>query len=212
MIPVVLSVIMRAAVTGQNCFGGVETFEKTAVTDFDRTVTVAGILHHQENVALTHECINLCKQQAQCLSFSLDYVKFRCSAYAVNSKRHRNRLVHSPITNYYEKVCFNGMSKPTYDAICGTERLWAFERVKNSFLDGYMEKEVANIGSKEECAKSCLMESSFICRSADYEESTRMCRMSKEDRRTQPQAFRQLGGNSGRDYVENQCAAPGKFS
>ncbi|RWS25789.1 uncharacterized protein B4U80_03819 [Leptotrombidium deliense] len=35
-----------------------------------------------------------------------------------------------------------------------------------------------------------------------------MCRLSKEDRRTQPQAFRQLSSTS-RDYLENQCAAAG---
>lgn len=209
MIPVVLSVIMRASVEAQNCFGGVETFEKTTVTDYDGSVNVVGTLLHQENVALTRDCINLCKQQSQCQSFALDYAKFRCSAYSVNSKRNRDRLVHAVSTNFFDKVCLNGLSRQSFDAVCGHERLWSFERVKSAFLDGFVEREVNNIGSKEECAKNCLMETTFICRSADYDEVARVCRMSKDDRRTQPQAFRQVQGSS-RDYLENQCAAPGK--
>src|ERR1700723_936084 len=77
MIPVVLSVILRATVDAQNCFGGVETFEKTSVTDFDGSIASIGTLLHQENVALTRDCINLCKQQSQCQSFSLNYAKFK---------------------------------------------------------------------------------------------------------------------------------------
>ena len=209
MIPVVLSVIMRATVQAQNCFGGVETFEKTSVMDFDGGVHVSGTLLHQENVALTRDCINLCRQQPQCQSFALDYAKFRCSSYAISSKRQRDRLIHAVSTNLFEKVCLNGLSRQTFDSVCGHERLWAFERVKGAFLDGFTEKEVQNVGSKDECEKNCLMETNFICRSADYDESERICRMSKEDRRSQPQAFRQVQG-SHRDYLENQCAAPGK--
>ena len=206
-----LSVIARAVVESQNCFGGVETFEKTTVTDFDHNVGVLGTLLHQENSALTRDCVNICKQQAKCLAFGLNYAKFRCSAYAENSNRNRDRLKHSVSTNYFEKICLKGISRQVFDGACGHERLWSFERVKGAFIDGFVEKQIDNVGTREECAKSCLMETSFICRSADYDDIRRICRMSKEDRRTQWQAFRQVNGSS-RDYLENQCAAPGMHS
>jgi hypothetical protein len=40
-------------------------------------------------------------------------------------------------------------------------------------------------------------------RSAEYDESEQTCRMSREDRRTQPLAFRRDAGSW--DYLENQC-------
>lgn len=209
MIPVMLSVIARAVVDSQHCFGGVETFEKTTVTDFDSgTVGVVGTLVHQENAALTSDCVNLCKQQAKCLAFGLNYQKFRCTAYGENSKRNRDRLNRASNTNLFEKICLKGITRQVYDSSCGHERLWAFERVKSAYIDGFVEKQMENVGTREECAKACLMETNFICRSADYDDVRRICRMSREDRRTQWQAFRQVNGSS-RDYLENQCAAPG---
>lgn len=43
----------------------------------------------------------------------------------------------------------------------------------------------------------------FTFRSAEYDEAAQLCRMSREDRRTQPMAFRRDG--SSWDYLENQC-------
>ena len=42
-----------------------------------------------------------------------------------------------------------------------------------------------------------------LFRSAEYDQSEQTCRMSREDRRTQPLAFRRDGGSW--DYLENQC-------
>ncbi|RWS11638.1 uncharacterized protein B4U79_13044 [Dinothrombium tinctorium] len=208
MVPLLVAVIMRAAVEAQNCFGGIETFEKTSMTDFDSHYSPAGTLLRQPDQALTRDCVNLCKQQPTCLSFALDYTKFRCAAYSVNSIGRREHLISTNTTNYFEKVCYKGVPREEYHKVCGLERLWAYERVKNAFLDGFEESTLSNVGSKDECAKACLMETSFTCRSADYDYNNRVCRLSKEDRRTQPQAFRQVAGSS-RDYLENQCVAAG---
>lgn len=109
------------------------------------------------------------------------------------------------------EVCLrDAVQKATFDALCG-DRLWAFERAKEGHLEGFVDREEHNVKDKEECAKMCLLEETFPCRSADYDEITKMCRMSREDRRSQPQAFRQVPGNS-RDYLENQCSATGTFS
>lgn len=212
MLPVLLSVITRALVTSDNnCFGGVETFERIATTDYaPSTVPLVGVLLQQENMALTRDCINLCRQQQRCSSFTLDYRGYQCTSFAESSRRHRDSMISSKSTNLFEKVCLKGISKQEFDHVCGNERLWAFERVKDSFLEGFIEKELSNMVDKEECAKACLTESSFICRSADFDEVRRICRLSKENRRSQPQAFVTVK-DSQRDYLENQCAPSGKF-
>ena len=212
MLPVLLSVITRALVTSDNCFGGVETFERLAVSDFAAsTVLSVGVLLQQDNVALTRDCVNLCKQQQRCNLFSLDYRQFQCTAYAEGTRRHREHLQASKSSNLFEKVCLKGISKQEFDHVCGNERLWAFERVQDTFLDGFVDKELSNMIDREECAKACLTESAFICRSADFDEVRRICRLSKENRRTQPQAFVHVK-DSQRDYLENQCAPSGMYT
>ncbi|GFY44624.1 uncharacterized protein TNIN_241301 [Trichonephila inaurata madagascariensis] len=188
----------------QNCFGGIESFEKTTGTAFGPSVGTSVLLQQQDQ-ALTRDCINLCKQQSQCLAFSLDYAGFRCASYNVNSVGRRDALEVRLNNNYFEKTCFHGVQRSLFENLCG-DRLWAFERVRDAFLNGYVEKEVQNVQTKEECERLCLTEVNFICRSADYDEVMRVCRLSKEDRRSQPQAFREVVG-SNRDYLENQCAA-----
>ena len=53
-----------------------------------------------------------------------------------------------------------------------------------------------------------LMEGDFACRSAEYSASSKRCTLSRDDRRTQPESFRQSGpaGAIATDYIENQCS------
>jgi hypothetical protein len=44
----------------------------------------------------------------------------------------------------------------------------------------------------------------LFCRSAEFDESSSICRLSREDRRSQPAAFRRQPGSTV-DYLENQC-------
>ena len=91
-----------------------------------------------------------------------------------------------------------------FDKLCNTERGWAFERVINGALDGYDHKRKDGVESRNECARLCLLESEFQCRSAEYNSDAKLCILSREDRRTQPEAFRY--NVIGVDYIENQCA------
>lgn len=208
MMPIVISMFLRSlSVSSTNCFGGIESFEKVAMTDFSDSYTPAGILLQQPDQALTRDCINLCKQQSSCLSFSLDYVKFRCAAYSIPVRQSSVDLVTSNSSNFFEKVCYRGIPREEYEKICGLERLWTFERVASSFLEGKEQLQLNNIASRSECAKACLTESSFTCRSADYDTVLRICRLSKEDRRSSPESFKTVAGSS-REYLENQCAPP----
>ncbi|OQR73434.1 hypothetical protein BIW11_09734, partial [Tropilaelaps mercedesae] len=187
-----------------SCFGGIESFEKTTGVGYGGQVVGTTILQQQDS-ALTRDCVNLCKQQSQCNSFTLNYVGFKCTSFQITSQGRRELLVDSPSLNYFEKICFRGVQKHTFDELCG-DRLWAFERVKESHLEGFIDREESNVKDKEECAKMCLLEENFPCRSADFDEVQKVCKLSREDRRSQPQAFRQVPGSS-RDYLENQCSA-----
>ena len=49
----------------------------------------------------------------------------------------------------------------------------------------------------------CLDETHFDCRSAEYDRQTEECRLSSEDRRTQPNDY--VDAPSTVEYLENQC-------
>jgi hypothetical protein len=87
--------------------------------------------------------------------------------------------------------------------MCNPERGWAFERVLDGGLDGYDHKTVPGTETRADCARLCLLEEDFDCRSAEYSIDTKRCVLSREDRKTQPEAFRTMAGI---DYIENQCA------
>ena len=73
-----------------------------------------------------------------------------------------------------------------------------------SSLDGFDHKRVEGVEAREECARLCLLEDAFECRSAEYSAEDRTCTLSRDDRRTQPESFRK--NTPGIDYIENQCA------
>ena len=217
LITLVLLCAPNVCHANESCFGGIETFEKTGMYDFNTEIKPRGTLLQQNDQALTRDCINQCKNQPICASFGLDYTRFICAAYTHSSSQTmapnyplRDKLQITNTTNYFEKVCYKGMSREEYQRICGLERLWAYERVLDAFLDGFEDLSIPGVANKEDCAKQCLIETNFSCRSADYDHSSKVCRLSREDRRTQPQAFRQVFGSK-RDYLENQCAPPGRL-
>ena len=101
-------------------------------------------------------------------------------------------------------ISFFTVRQNQFDKLCNSERGWAFERVINGALDGYDHKRKDGVESRNECARLCLLESEFQCRSAEYNSDAKLCILSREDRRTQPEAFRY--NVIGVDYIENQCA------
>ena len=90
-----------------------------------------------------------------------------------------------------------------FNRLCNPERGWAFERVLDGGLDGYDHKTIPGTETRADCARLCLLEEDFDCRSAEYSAEKKRCVLSREDRRTQPEAFRT---SPGIDYIENQCA------
>ena len=112
--------------------------------------------------------------------------------------------INTDTTFYDPNIIIISVRQNQFDKLCNSERGWAFERVINGALDGYDHKRKDGVESRNECARLCLLESEFQCRSAEYNSDAKLCILSREDRRTQPEAFRY--NVIGVDYIENQCA------
>ena len=57
-----------------------------------------------------------------------------------------------------------GSPQLDYNQLCGQERLWSFERVLDSFLEGHDNKTFPNVDKRADCLKLCLAETEFVCR------------------------------------------------
>ncbi|GAB6026964.1 hypothetical protein CHUAL_013634 [Chamberlinius hualienensis] len=183
--------------SGESCFGGIATYEKTFGVYFN--VTPSQELIGPGKQVVTPDCAAFCSQSNICTAFTIDYKNGLCVAYDKNSIGRRDSLLLQSGSTYFEETCFRGVGD--YNAICG-DRIWAFERIVGAYLDGFDDKEERNVNSKVDCQRLCLTES--FCRSAEYDELNQICRLSREDRRTKPSAFKFSTGSS-IDYLENQC-------
>lgn len=198
---------------GDTC-EGVQTFEKFASQNLDEVkFAPSGVIYQVVNEGLTADCVRLCNKQPKCGGFKMDYGNYTCWAFEGAPESSRNfyqpsDFVTSASVNFFEKACYKGLNASDLQLICGKDRLWAVEVVNNAFLEGFDEMALANL-SRAECSAACLVEKSFLCRSADYEPSTSLCRLSRESRWTQKQAFREVR-DSARSYLENQCLHPGE--
>ena len=130
------------------------------------------------------------------------YLKITIITYATYINTDTTRITFYDPNNII--FSFFTVRQNQFDKLCNSERGWAFERVINGALDGYDHKRKDGVESRNECARLCLLESEFQCRSAEYNSDAKLCILSREDRRTQPEAFRY--NVIGVDYIENQCA------
>uniref|UniRef100_T1JZ38 Apple domain-containing protein n=1 Tax=Tetranychus urticae TaxID=32264 RepID=T1JZ38_TETUR len=92
------------------------------------------------------------------------------------------------------KICSN--SKP-----CG--RLWSFERIIGYQLTDLPDREIHNVDLRSDCQDHCLAESTFVCRSATFDYSRKICKLFKETQRSRPSAFKATSEEI--DYLENHC-------
>ncbi|GFY45713.1 uncharacterized protein TNIN_139491 [Trichonephila inaurata madagascariensis] len=68
-----------------------------------------------------------------------------------------------------------------------------------------MDKTITNINSSDSCIIHCIAESTFVCRSARYDSSKSECVLSRHDRRTASEVFRQSSKPDSILYLERQC-------
>ncbi len=86
------------------CFGGVETYEKTVGLAFTTSTQVQGLVT-QPGSAVTRDCATLCRQTANCAAFVVDYAASRCQSIDQETLQKRHHLKESAGSNYYEKIC-----------------------------------------------------------------------------------------------------------
>ena len=173
------------------------SFEKIASVTI-RGVPFVPLYNGQPDIPVTAECNNRCRAGPKCRAFLLSYDKHQCFGFDYDSLS-RGLSVVSTVekTSYFEKICLS-------TAPC--EKAWTFERVMGRELKGFDNRVLSGVASRLRCQELCLKERSFICRSGEYDYATQQCRLSSEDRRSQPTAFR-VAPTSSIDYFENQCAS-----
>ncbi|XP_035208056.1 uncharacterized protein LOC118182780 isoform X1 [Stegodyphus dumicola] len=155
----------------------------------------------QGEPSVTKECLARCRALGDCNSLLLSYTAQNCMKTTVTSEGRRSDIATSSppsSTSYFEKIC---LSAPRCN------RLWTFERVINYEISGFDDRTIPGVGTRLQCEELCLREKGFICRSGEYDYAFQQCRLSSEDRRSQPSSFRPAFGDV--DYFENQCVPDG---
>lgn len=79
-----------------------------------------------------------------------------------------------------------------------------FVQVIGKQLEGHDDRILPGVVSRLRCQELCLKERDFNCKSGEYDHATQQCRLSREDRRSQPTHFGPATPTV--DYFENQCA------
>ncbi|KAG0710071.1 hypothetical protein GWK47_023557 [Chionoecetes opilio] len=170
---------------------GTETFEKVSRATLEG-VQEAPPLYTYSGGTVT------CRESRTCSGFVLDYKREACFSqspvYPPAGPKAHPRPADYPV-NYFQKICLSGPA-------CG--KAWLFERVVGFEIEGYDDLVLNDVVSRLKCAELCLGERNLSCRSAEYHESDRVCRLSRQDRRTQPLSFRPSSPSV--HYMENQCA------
>ncbi|ROT64144.1 hypothetical protein C7M84_017930 [Penaeus vannamei] len=175
---------------------GTETFEKVTRTTV-RGITGIPLFSNAGNT-VTSDCLSRCRQSRSCSGFLLNYDRescFRLDRVAYSSGAALQPTLE-PI-NFFEKI-----SSP-----CGKD--WMLERVVGFEIEGYDDIVLNNVPDRLKCAELCIREKGLQCRSAEYHTRDNVCRLSRQDRRTQPLSFRPASPHV--MYIENQCA-PGEAS
>lgn len=186
----------------QTSCNGFLSFEKVARREPNPSQFLAtGTLFEEPGQAVAIECLLTCRRTADCSGLKIDFANSRCSSFDETPESSED-LVRSD-SNFFQKVCYPNISFPACGAT-GAQRLWTFDRVMGAFLDGYLARELKTTNNLD-CSAACLLEKSFKCASASYEKSTGRCLLSKESRRTQPQAYRDVYLNGSWVYLENHC-------
>lgn len=142
------------------------------------------------------ECHKRCYNQENCTSYFVGHVNSTCILMTALSQDIEGHLVDNSAWSYHRKICLKGI-------VC--HRHWSFDVIQGVQLYGYDDKILKNIPTKDTCLEYCSGESTFVCRSARYDGSSRSCVLSRHDRRSAPESFRKSFKPV--DYMENQCVS-----
>ncbi|XP_067124727.1 uncharacterized protein [Centruroides vittatus] len=180
----------------RGCRNGHMTFEM--VTGFVYTAPTDTLEVLPGTLQLT-ECMNYCKRNETCQSINFETglcVLFSSSA--VSSTESLTPSQFPVFTIYAHKICLTGRRQ------CSREL--TFERVMGHELRDVARK-TERVDSRVSCISACMNEIEFVCRSANYYNSTGMCDMSDVDRTSLPASrkFVEAANPTDVDYLENNC-------
>ncbi|XP_046415572.1 uncharacterized protein LOC124299981 [Neodiprion virginianus] len=155
----------------------------------------ANMLDSIPGTLMLTDCLETCQANDSCQA--VNYETGLCVLFGSNADNNPGALSQSqfPVfTIYAQKSCLS--VKPC-------ERAWCIDRVQGHRLQGHTKRNVA-ASSRQHCLELCLGEREFLCRSANYENSTKTCELSDMDRLTVAGsgAFQTANGF---DYLENHC-------
>ncbi|KAL3230898.1 hypothetical protein MRX96_003553 [Rhipicephalus microplus] len=185
----------------EQCTLGVFTYEKMTGFVMRSAARTAIPLSSPGALGNTLECRQFCQMAGlDCPAFSVNYQNMRCDKLDRNSQGRTQELSPRAGENYFEKICLRG----NFATAC-QGKAWAFERVLGlELVPTLYDKSFAHVQSRRDCEEYCLNEQTFDCRSAVYFDDTAECRLSRHDRRTQPDGV--IKSSSPRiNYLENQC-------
>lgn len=83
------------------------------------------------------------------------------------------------------------------------DRLFVVEWIQGMELEGHDNRMLHKV-SKHACLEACSTETSFVCRSAEYDENARECRLSRYDRFSRHIHFKRADPSV--SYFDNTCA------
>ncbi|CAG7828367.1 unnamed protein product [Allacma fusca] len=176
---------------------GIETFEK--VTGIELPAVDRIPLYSSTAGAITADCYNRCRSSSSCSAFWIDYTSSSCFRLG-NPKFTDSTVVDfSKASSYFERLCLQG-------DICS--KAWVTERIPGYELAGYDDVIIRSVATRKRCSELCLTDRRLPCRSADYWEGRKECRLSREDRRTQPGSFVKSLSGEFVEYIENTCTGP----
>ncbi|KAK4308028.1 hypothetical protein Pmani_020258 [Petrolisthes manimaculis] len=200
------SLLTHHHAAGQTC-GATQSYEKVSMVAPEDAATTP--LYTSPGDIITHVCLERCQDERSCAGVMVQYGVETCYP-VVTPATNTNVVVHSSSTFTPVDLGLRPIQEPTsfFQKIClrarGCGKAWMLERVVGFEIEGYDDLVLQDITDRLSCADLCLSETNLKCRSAEYDESTRQCRLSRQDRRTQPLSFRPTSPLV--HYIENQCA------
>ncbi|UYV79547.1 hypothetical protein LAZ67_17003076 [Cordylochernes scorpioides] len=91
--------------------GGTATFEKVTGCQV-RGATLSPLFSRPDGAAITADCAARCLSSPSCPGFVLNYRQQSCHAVAVGDSRREALTKTQDPTNYFEKICLNGILHP----------------------------------------------------------------------------------------------------
>lgn len=161
----------------------------------------SGIFSREYGVNLT-ACAEACRRNPRCRSLTFvknatdSYCQLMGSAADATSAAVTHERTLSPVNGVYylEKICLKG----------SCERLFVAEWIQSMELEGHDNRVLRN-ATRRSCLEACAAERSFVCRSAEWDDDSGECRLSRYDRFSRHVHFGRAARPSV-SYFDNTCA------